>query len=69
MRTLSKNAVATGLGYGVFVWLVMNLAVVPLTRAYQFPFSIKGAAIGMAILMVCVGLPISLVARRHNATA
>lgn len=62
LKWLSRNKVIGGLLYGIFIWLVMNLLVVPLSQARDIPFTIKGAAIGMLILMFCVGLPISLIA-------
>jgi len=54
------NKVVTGLVYGIFVWLVMNLVVVRLVMG-PHPIVLKNAAIAMAILMVCIGLPISLI--------
>ena len=64
---LRRNALAVGLVYGGFVWLVMNLIVVPLSRAQQPPLTPQSVAIGAAVLMLCIGLPISLLARRHYA--
>jgi hypothetical protein len=56
-----KNLVITGLIYGMMVWAVMNLLVLPMSAAPPIPFVLKKAAIAMAILMVCIGLPISLI--------
>lgn len=61
---LSKNKILVGLGYGAFVWAVMNLLVVPMTRIPAIPFKPDQAAIAMGILMVCIGLPISIIV--HN---
>ena len=62
---LAKNKIITGLLYGVFIWLVMNLVVVPLTKIPPSSFNAVKAIIGMLILMIAVGLPISLLARRY----
>ena len=61
--------VLAGLGYGAVVWLVMNRLVVPSSRVPQRPFSLQSAAIGMGILMLCIGLPIALRAARHYGRA
>lgn len=57
--------IISGILYGVIVWLIMNLIVVPLSNASQNPFTLKGAMIGMTILIVCVGFPISFIVHRH----
>ena len=57
---LLRRPVLAGLGYGVVVWLIMNLGVVPLTRIPARPFHLLPSAIGMAILMLCIGLPTAL---------
>lgn len=56
---LSK--VVVGLLYGIFVWVGMNLVVVPLSNTPPMPHTITGMLKGAAILMVCIGLPISLI--------
>ena len=61
IRRLIKSPVVAGLLYGMLVWVVMNLAVVPLSRIKQAPFVWPGVLREMAILMVCIGLPISLI--------
>ena len=62
---LQKNIIATGIGYGIVVWMGMNLIVVPLSRVQQGPFSLSNAIINMIILMVCIGLPIARLVSRH----
>jgi uncharacterized membrane protein YagU involved in acid resistance len=68
IKLLSKNKVITGLVYGIVVWVIMNLVVLPLSKAPRLPLDPTQAAIGMAILMVCIGLPISLIVHRHYVT-
>jgi uncharacterized membrane protein YagU involved in acid resistance len=56
-----------GLSYGVVVWLMMNLVVLPLTRITQRPFNLSSAAVGVIILMLMIGLPIAYQARKFYA--
>ena len=62
---LRKNKYISGLVYGIFVWIIMNRVVIPLSEIAQRPFNLKGALTGMAILMVAIGLPISLLTHRY----
>jgi hypothetical protein len=54
-----KNWIFLGLIYGVFVWSMMNLVVVPLSNTPKFPFNPSRALIAASILMAFIGLPIS----------
>ncbi len=64
---LARNWAASGLGYGVFVWLGMNLVVVPLSNTPPMAKTFSGVLIGTAVLMVCIGLPISYFASKFYA--
>lgn len=55
----SPAKLSTGILYGLFIWLVMNLIIVPLSAAPKQSFHLPDAILNAAILMVCVGLPIS----------
>jgi hypothetical protein len=61
---LARHALAAGALYGIAVYFVMNRVVVPLSAARSYPFSFKMMLIGVAIHIVCVGLPIALATRR-----
>ena len=63
---LVRNAVASGVVYGVAVYFFMNRIVVPLSAAAKRPFSLKMMIIGVVIHIFCVGLPISLGVRRFS---
>jgi len=65
---LVRRPLAAGALYGAFVYFFMNRIIVPLSRATQYPFSLKMVIIGLAIHICCVGLPISL-ARRYAKPA
>jgi hypothetical protein len=62
---MRKNKYISGLLYGIFVWIIMNRVVIPLSEIQQRPFNLKGALTGMSILMVAIGLPISILTRRY----
>ncbi|MCX6955095.1 MAG: hypothetical protein NTV51_23320 [Verrucomicrobia bacterium] len=68
VAVLAKHRLATALGYGLFVWSLMNLAVLPLSNIPKGPFSPATAALNAGILIVCIGLPLSLLAHRHYTT-
>ncbi len=61
---LRQNKWVNALIYGLFVWATMNLLVVPITHITQNSFNWVSALKNMAILVVCIGLPISLLADR-----
>lgn len=60
IKIMRKNRYLTAVGYGIFVWLVMNLAVVPLSRVQRGPFTVRHIIVSAAFLMICIGLPLSL---------
>lgn len=65
-RLVTAPAFVVGPLYGVFVWLMMTWIVVPLSRTPPLGRrTVSGIAIGIAIHMVCVGLPIALVIKRR----
>jgi hypothetical protein len=67
IRTQLKNAIATGLVYGLFIWLIMNQVVLPLSATPKMPFNIVQAVISALILMFMVGLPVSILADKYYA--
>ena len=64
LKLYSWNRVLTAVVYGMVIWVVMNLAVVPLTRASTGPFVLKQAIISALILIFAIGLPLSFIAYR-----
>ena len=63
LRFLSRNAVLTGIFYGLFVWSVMNLLVLPLLELHGSPRP-RDIIVNMLILIAAIGLPLSFMARR-----
>src|SRR5882757_313127 len=62
-----RQAVLSGVLYGIAVYFFMSRVVVPLSAAAKFPFSLKMMVIGIIIHIFCVGLPVALAARRFAA--
>jgi uncharacterized membrane protein YagU involved in acid resistance len=65
-KFMTRNAIPSGIGYGVAVYLVMYWIVMPLSRLLPTPFSAPRALLAVATHIVCVGLPIALLVRRHS---
>ena len=59
LRFLSKSRFLTGLFYGLIIWAIMNLIVVPQTQIGPRPFVLKNAMIAAGILVVAIGMPLS----------
>lgn len=64
ISALRKNVLISGVIYGIFVWTVMNLLVVPLTKIPPTPFHVEKALINAIILIFCIGLPVSYLTAR-----
>jgi hypothetical protein len=61
---LARYKYISGVVYALIVWVVTNLVIVPLSRIPKFSFHLQGVLIGMGILILAIGLPISLLAHR-----
>jgi len=59
---LKRNKWLNAAAYGVIVWSLMNLVVLPLSNVGSRTLTLLGALENMLILMVCIGLPVSLLA-------
>ena len=60
-----KNKFLTGFLYGLFIWAVMNLVMVPFSKINEFPSDTKQSIIAALILIFMIGLPVALMADRH----
>ena len=66
---LRKNAAISGLSFGLGIWLVMNLIILPLSNIPKSPFDPGLATVGIVWHMVLVGLPIAIIIRNfYNST-
>ena len=61
VKFLQKNVLLSAVLYGIFVWCVMNLAILPLLKIAPVPTKWDSIVRGAVILMFCIGLPISLI--------
>ena len=59
-----RNKFVISFVYGLFIWVVMNLVVVPLSNHNNFPSNLKNAVISTLILTIMIGLPVALIAHR-----
>lgn len=59
LRIKSHRKVMAGVIYGIFIWLVMNLVVVPLSATNKFPLEPLSIFLGILYVVFMVGLPIS----------
>lgn len=55
--------------YGVFVWLVMNFIVIPLSQITRGSFSPGGVAIGLLIHIFVIGIPIAWLTKKNFVKA
>lgn len=62
---LSRHKLAAGVLYGLFIWVVMNLIVVPLSRVPARPLHLLPALEEALILVFMIGVPLALLAGRH----
>ena len=61
-----RRPIASGVLYGIAVWLFMYLIVLPLSAWKVSTYSFSSVATGVLIHIFCVGLPIALIVRRFS---
>jgi hypothetical protein len=66
---LLQRPVIAGPIYALIVYCAMNYVVIPLSAIGPRPASASGAALGAAILVFCIGLPIALTVSRFPSRA
>ncbi len=67
IRIMRMNRMATGAVYGVLIWMVMNLLVLPASSVRQADFTLRSVTLGAVILVFAVGMPIALVIGKYYA--
>ena len=68
--SLVKYPIPIGIIYGLFVWAAMRFIILPyMSRLNPKPIvgqeAIKNAAIAAGIIVICVGIPVALLARKY----
>lgn len=58
---LDKFKLLSGIIYGIFIWLVMNMVVLPVAFAGMPAASPEAALLGIGIVILAVGLPIAYI--------
>jgi hypothetical protein len=67
LEFLKEHPLVCGLFYGIAVFLVMNLIVLPLSAIHsRGPFPLNGLIQGLLVHMFCIGLPISFSVRQFS---
>ena len=61
IEPFGKNRITNGIVYAIFVWLIMNLIVVPFSNAPKMPFHWNKTLLAAGILIICIGIPISYI--------
>ena len=62
---LSIHYLISGAAFGVIVFLVMNLIVIPLSAMAKRAVTLRGVITQVIIHIVCVGLPITIAVSRY----
>ena len=64
IRMFSNNWVFGGLFWGLSIWAIMNLVVLPLSNVPQSPWDTPGSLIASLVLIAAMGMPLSYLAYR-----
>lgn len=64
-KVLANWPKLSGLSYGLVIWLVMNLIVLPQSKIASTPFEITAVIISITWHMILVGLPIAIITKAH----
>lgn len=63
---IKRNTLLSGILYGIFVWIIMNLVVLPTVfpvlpeKHLDFPLILS-----ILILICCIGIPIAFITKKH----
>lgn len=69
LPALARHAIACGIAYGIVVYIVMTFVVVPLSAATGGRPALPMILTGVIVHILCVGVPIALIARRFISVA
>lgn len=61
-----KHKYASGFIYGIFVWIMMNLVIVPLSSTPPIQQGMIQMLVGIGIIIIAIGLPISMAFHRFH---
>ena len=66
LPNLKKHPYSAGIAYGIVVWCVMNLLVLPAAFGSIATMTIKSVLTGLLIIILAVGLPVSYLTSKYN---
>lgn len=66
LRIWFGNDFIIAIAFGISVWLMMNLIVLPISATAPIPFSWTGALLNCAILIICIGMPLSFLFSKNQ---
>jgi hypothetical protein len=66
MALYRYNVYLVGVVYGIFIWLVMNKLVLPMTAVKQQPVKWLETAKAMLILITMIGLPLAFMLKKRQ---
>ncbi len=65
LKLIKLNRIVTAFIYGLFVWAMMSIVILPLWNNRPFTFNLESLSINALILIVGIGLPLSFIAHRY----
>jgi hypothetical protein len=65
LKLLHVNKILIGMIYGIFIWVIMNFVVIPLSSIGSRPFPFIGTIIMIMIHMFVIGIPISVLTSKY----
>jgi len=57
--------IVTGIVYGIFIWAMMSMVILPLWNNKPYIFNAESAWINALILIVAIGLPLSFIFNKY----
>lgn len=60
-----KYRLLSGIVYGLFIWVVMQFIVLPLSNTPKMAFKPLNAILAAGILIVCIGIPLAFLAGKR----
>ncbi len=66
LKELIHNKLILGMIYGLFIWIIMQFLIVPLSQAPSMKLSFQGSITAILILVVCIGIPLSWFAQNYS---
>jgi uncharacterized membrane protein YagU involved in acid resistance len=65
VNLLKKRSVLSGLIFGIGIFLVMNIIVIPASNIQPSPFDLGLASVSIIWHIVLVGIPIAVITKKH----